>query len=331
MQKIEKLRVLLEEEGVCAAGIARATTVDETEWQHFLRWLSEGKHAGMHYMENHQETRKDPRRLLSGTKSIISVAFNYRQREAVKGIASYALGEDYHNVLRERLCRVVEQLSRFYGGKYRICIDSAPILERYWAVKCGIGSRSPLHGNIVVNGIGSMVFLAEILTTMEFEAAAYGKAFLLPEKPESIAGESMMANPCPTGALCKGGIVDSGRCINYLTIEHRGNWSPEEIELMSLPGARDAVFGCDICQRTDMSNLSSEPAIIPEFRRNPHLEEFISSLREEVETGRPSKPIKGFSLRKSPLGRTGRKGLMRNITREKKLTENCQETPDKSQ
>lgn len=272
----ELLGVLLKEAGAVKWGVAEAGPVDGEEWSLFERWLARGWHAGMQYMERYPEIRRDPRLLLDGARSIISVAFNYRQHNPFRGLATYALGRDYHKVLRRRLKPVVSRMKEIYGGGWRVCIDSAPVLERYWAVRAGVGHRSPVHGNIVVPGVGSMVFLAEIVTTL-----------VLPPSSESRSPEGYYARGiCPSGALHPGGVVDAGQCINYLTIEHRGALSERERRLTA-----GVVFGCDKCQLSCPENQGEAPDVLPEFRPLPGLAEFLC--------GAPS----DFDLDASPIKR----------------------------
>ena len=310
----ERLTAWLKESGACAAGLARIHPVDNDEWSRYENWLREGKHAEMTYMERNLDVRKNPGLLLEGSKTLISIAFNYRQTNPLQGeVATYALGEDYHESLRKRLQEVVSKMQREFGGEYRICIDSAPLLERYWALEAGIGERSPLHGNITVAGVGSMVFLAEIITTIEFDKSLYGKPLFLPENTKATDASAFREYPCPTGALGPDGTIDSGRCINYLTIEHRGEWTAEQRELMCRPGSRNVIFGCDLCLLADRLNSPPAADCIPELAYNENLGEYLSRLKDEAESGCPAKPTPGFSLRRSPLGRAGRKALIRNF------------------
>ena len=150
----EEIRKILLEGGACAVGFAKAAEVDPGEWELFEEWLSRGRHAGMEYMRNHPQIRRDPRLLLEGANSIISIAFNYRGDTAPNSpVASYALGDDYHDVLRDLLNRCLNSFPTDAG--YRICIDSAPILERYWARKAGVGFIGD-NGALIVPGAGSM-------------------------------------------------------------------------------------------------------------------------------------------------------------------------------
>ena len=282
----EKLATLLKENGAVAFGSAPAQPVDEKDWTRFQRWLDKGYNAGMAYMENYPEIRRDPRRLLEGARTVISMAFNYRQPNPFQGIATYALGRDYHKVLRRRLKSVVKELSDEFGGQWRICIDSAPILERYWALKCGIGFRSPVHGNIVVPKVGSMVFLAELITTLECDLKGTVSSDNVVEA-SAVYERDAGSDVCPTGALQSDGTVDSNRCINYLTIEKREPLSDEEREMCG-----HAVFGCDICQRVCSENKSPYPGVLPEFTPMPGLEDFLNGEKGE------------FELKDSPLVRS---------------------------
>lgn len=280
-----RLSSLLEESGAVAFGAAEAKPVEDSDWRRFQSWLESGFHAGMAYMENYPEIRRDPRMLLQDASTVISIAYNYRQPNPYRGVATYALGRDYHKVLRRLLKGVVRRISEEFGGAWRICIDSAPILERYWAERCGVGRRSDVHGNIIVPGVGSMVFLAELITTHRIENLSFQKYVASAAERQGCDGPAL----CPTGALQPGGMVDSRRCINYLTIEKREELSPEEELLRG-----DAVFGCDICQRACRENRGECIEVMPEFKPLPGLGEF---LRGESS---------GFDLQVSPLSRSRR-------------------------
>ena len=298
----QKLSLLLELSGACAFGTAPAAEVPEEEWRLFEAWLEAGMHAGMTYMERHKELRRDPRLLLEGAKTVISTAFNYRQPNPYPAIATYALGEDYHIVIRKRLKSVVRCLKEEFGGEYRICVDSAPITERYWAQKCGVGSRSPVSGTIMVPTVGSMVFLAEILTTLDiphFNSTPYNKY----ESESAVSeknGSAGVSPKCPAGALLHGGTVDARRCVNYLTIEHQGEFTPEQLKLLDTPGVKGKVFGCDVCQLACPSNSSAPIPVISEFQPLTELPDYIEVLK----SGSPAPP----GMKKSPLYRKIRSG-----------------------
>ena len=296
MELNERLSEVLEETGAVAFGISPLHPVEDQEWKYFLRWIDAGMHAGMKYMENYPEIRRDPRLLIPGAQSIISIAFNYRQPNPFSGIATYALGKDYHKAIRRRLKKVVGAVKQEFGGEWRICIDSAPVLERYWARKCGVGERSGIHGNIIVPGVGSMVFLAELVTTLPLEP--YSSHFFETNRdtPETIEDPLSDCTVCKNGALQPGGLLDSCRCINYLTIEHKGEFDDDQKKL-----AGQSIFGCDRCLRIAPENRLPAPPVIAELSPMPLLKEFLSG--EEVD----------FNLSESPLGRCDHTNLRRRI------------------
>lgn len=284
MTPSEKLHLLLKENGAVAFGAAPACEVDPQDWERFQRWIAEGRHAGMTYMENYPAIRRNPALLLEGARTVISIAFNYRQHNPIKGLATYALGHDYHKVLGKRLKNVVREMRDEFEGEWRVCIDSAPILERYWAMKCRVGYRSTRHGNIVVPGVGSMVFLAELITTLPPEM--FPNRNPLPESyPEDCEQGKQV---CPTGALMPGGMVDARRCINYLTIEKREPLTSQERQMVG-----EVIFGCDICQRSCRYNRDNNPEVLPEFSPMDGLEDFLKGRNPE------------FPLSQSPLKRFG--------------------------
>lgn len=247
---IEKLRAA----GAIAVGICEIGNVPEEHMESLRTWLSTGMNAGMGYMGNHEELRRDPRGLLEGARSIVSMAYPYAESKrpaSLPQIASYAFGEDYHDLLRRRLTKAAEELESLYGGEYRICIDSAPVFERYWAERSGVGRRCD-NGLIAVKGYGTRVLLAEIITTLEIEKAAFTQG-----EDSGIQNDNIMdiclhcgacRRACPAGALQMDSRVDARRCLSYLTIEHRGDWDAEGVEAMKTPAGRNTLFGCDICQ-----------------------------------------------------------------------------------
>ena len=220
-----------------AVGLAEAGPVEAEAWERFERWLERGGAAGMEYMGRHREIRRDSRLLLEGGKTIITTAFSYFQErerpEALPLVSAYAYGKDYHDVIRKRMRKALEGLE----GEFRICVDSAPILERYWARKSGLG-RIGRNGMVIVEGAGNQVFLAEIVTTLELDADQPA------EGDCGSCGRCLRA--CPTGALGEEGI-ECGRCLSYLTIEHRGEWDETGRLAMATPAGRRTLYGCDRC------------------------------------------------------------------------------------
>lgn len=230
----ESIRQLCLEAGACAVGFARVETLPEEANRRFEQWLTSGRNAGMAYMANYADIRSNPDLLLPGAKTLISCAFAY----STPGIrrhplfADYAVGSDYHEVLRKALTPVAERLNDESVGT-RICIDTAPLRERFWAVRAGVGFMG-LNNMLIVPGVGSRVFLAEILWTGDVEPD-------ISRENESCEGCGACMRACPGGALDGTGSVDASRCMSYLTIEHRGALPAD----LRLPGR---IYGCDVCQ-----------------------------------------------------------------------------------
>lgn len=229
------------EGGAAAVGFASAGPVSEDEDRRLRGWLAAGHHAGMAWMERHADLRRDLDNVLLSTRTVISLAFPYapeRERPSdLPYLSRYAYGRDYHEAIRSLLTAVLEQTGIL--SSCRLCIDSAPVSERFWAIRAGIGYRGD-NGALIVPGIGPEVFLAEILTTIEFEPDS-------PSNAECLhCGVCLRA--CPTGALQADGTIDCRSCISYLTIEHRGLWTdPDAIAAMNTPAGRNSLFGCDRC------------------------------------------------------------------------------------
>lgn len=297
----EHIRSIFLERGASAVGFATAEKVPDEEWNHFQSWIDSGRNAGMDYMNNYPDLRRDPTQLFPGTKTVIVLAFNYtpavKRNNTFGTVASYAYYPDYHKSIRKMLKNT---LSEFFGNRqdisWRICIDSAPVLERFWAVKSGIGFRGD-NGMIIVPGVGSRVFLAEILTGLPLE----------PDSPlEKDCGHcSRCSEACPGKALQPGGTIDCRRCISYLTIEHRGQWDKIGTEVMNTPQGKNTIFGCDRCIEVCPWNSPAPHSI---FRPLP---EVLSLTKESVKALDES----GFrsQLGDTPLFRAGYDGIRRNI------------------
>lgn len=285
--------------GFDACGIAQVATAD-TEALFFDRWLKEGNHAGMAYMENHREIRLNPAGLVEGAKTVISVALNYYPEQKLPPeaphIAYYAYGKDYHFVIKEMLNELWSAVTgQTDTGTARFFTDSAPILERYWAWKAGLGWIGK-NTNLIIPGKGSFFFLGEIVTSLEADH------YDMPQK-DRCGSCSRCLEACPTEALEGPRHLNARKCLSYLTIENRGEIPAEQAACLG-----NRLYGCDTCQEVCPWNRFARPTRIEAFRPAPAL----LSLRKE--------DLKGFSreeynriFAKSAVKRAKYEGLIRNI------------------
>lgn len=249
--------------GFSHVGLAPAEPVPDACMAYYEQWLREGRHGGMGYMERHIPLRRDPRLLLPGARTVVSLAMSYNpgSQPTQRGIAWYAQGRDYHDVIRERLKLLASHLS-LPAPAYRICVDTAPILERYWAWRCGLGWTGR-HTQLVIPHEGSAFFLCELLVTTE--ADAYDRP-LTRDWSEGMCGRCRRCTEaCPTGALSDAGF-DARRCLSYLTIEHRGDL-PETVR----PHLQECFYGCDRCLQACPHLSHATPSPVGEFRPSPLL------------------------------------------------------------
>lgn len=227
--------------GAYACGVVRAMPVTAEAVARYEEWLADGNAGNMDYLGRYGEVRRDPRLLLDGegARTLIVTLFAYQDNvhpaEGVPYIAHYALGQDYHDVLRRRLRTVIGQLRPRFGGKWRVCVDSAPLMERYWTARAGLGVIGD-NGCLIVPGVGANFFIATIVTTaqMPTDDPVEGTSHCL--------GCGRCVRACPTGALRGDGSVDARRCISYLTIESHDD-IPADIP------TGNTLYGCDVCRR----------------------------------------------------------------------------------
>lgn len=246
------------ESGFYAVGVARAGKVRADVGQLRERWLENGLHGCLGYMERYSDLRGDPRLLMPGCRSVIVMAMPYYdatpQAPGAARIARYARGDDYHEVLRELAAPVAAVIGDM-GFATRICVDTAPIAERYWAVEAGVGFIGR-NSTLIIPDAGSWFFLCEILTDAEFPA----------DEPCRLTciGCDRCVKACPAQAILPGPLVDARRCLSCLTIEYRGDF-PDDISL------GDRVFGCDTCQQVCPHNASPVHTAVDRFMMRQQL------------------------------------------------------------
>jgi len=286
--------------GFLSCGISKAVFLEE-EATKLENWLNDGNHGKMKYMENHFDMRLDPRKLVPDAKSVISLSYNYfnenlqKDKEAPK-ISKYAYGNDYHKVIKEKLKILFKELQKEFGDiNGRVFIDSAPIMEKAWAAKSGLGWIGK-NTNLISQKVGSFYFLAEIIVDLEFEY----------DSPVTDHCGSCTAciDSCPTGALVKPYEIDASKCISYLTIELKDE-IPSEFN-----GKMDNwAFGCDVCQDICPWNRFSRKHNEPLF--NPNQEMMKMGKKEWEELTEETFEV---IFKNSAVKRTKYKGLKRNIS-----------------
>ena len=290
-----------------AAGFSRAgiaTLAASTTGKAYARWIDEGGHAGMEYLSRHAELRQDPRTLLPAARSVLCVALDYAPQadrletgspsDFWQGVARYARGQDYHDSMRERLGKVKVAIeTEVPGVEARICVDTAPILEREWAARAGLGAVGK-NTNLLHPDAGSFFLLAELLLSLD----------LAPDLPVAdLCGScTRCLEACPTGAL-SAYRLESSRCISYWTIEQRGDIPPGIRAAMG-----EWVFGCDICQEVCPWNGDPVGELAAEFMTPPVRQELSLASVLAGEEGE-LRPL----LRSTPLLRPKADGLKRNV------------------
>lgn len=281
--------------GASAVGVAKVEPVSEQIMESYRQWIAEGYNGEMKYLDRYFEIRQNPALLLPGARSIIVMAFNYYphtfQRPDAPQFAYYAYGRDYHEVVRERLTEFAGIIQQQCGGTTRVCVDTAPLFERYWAEKAGVGIRG-LNSQLIIPGKGSYFFLGEILTTVDFEADT-------PLNGDCGRCGACMRK-CPAGAISTDGVVDASKCLSYMTIEYRGAF-PEGTSL------GNHVYGCDDCQKACPHNQGAIPTDIEEFRPS---EAFLALNRQSLASLDYEKF--NYLFRHSAVKRTKLAGLLRN-------------------
>jgi epoxyqueuosine reductase len=258
----KQIKDIAYELGFMFCGISKADFLSE-DAPKLEKWLREGKHGKMQYMENHFDMRLDPRLLVPGSKSVVSLIYNYfpsqTQRTDSFKISKYAYGQDYHFVLKEKLKQFLEEIQIQIGEvDGRVFVDSAPVMDKAWAKKAGLGWIGK-NSNLIHPKKGSFFFIAELIIDLE----------LIPDGPiRDYCGTcTKCIDACPTEAIVKPYVVDGSKCISYLTIELKDEILPEEFASKM----NDWVFGCDICQDVCPWNRFSTPHAEPLFQAKENL------------------------------------------------------------
>ncbi|MEE4177695.1 MAG: tRNA epoxyqueuosine(34) reductase QueG [Bacteroides sp.] len=289
--------------GFSACGIASAEKFREHK-QPLKSWLSEGMHGAMGYMENHLEKRLDPRLLVPGARSVVVVALNYfppafQHPESPYIVSKYAYGKDYHFILKEKLQQLLEILKkREPAHQGRVFTDSAPVLERGWAVKAGLGWTGK-NGCLIIPRKGSFFFLGELITNIELQPD-------IPFEKDLCGNCTLCMEACPTGALISPGKLDARKCISYLTIELK---SPVPEPFRGKMKGR--IFGCDICQDVCPHNRFAVPTDETGFLPLEPIRNWKAEQWENMEPVTFNQMVKKAA---SPMGRVTYSKIMDNIS-----------------
>ncbi len=285
--------------GFSHCGIAKAEFL-EAEAPKLEEWLKRSYQGEMHYMENHFDMRLDPRILVPDAKSVISLTYNYytdqKQNEDAPRISKYAYGEDYHHVVKDKLKILLRNMQETIGDINGRCfVDSAPVMERAWASKAGIGWIGK-HSLLINKTQGSFFLLAEIIVDAELEYDA-------PFATDHCGTCTACMDACPTGAIVENKVVDGSKCISYFTIELK-----DAIPTSYKAQFDDWMFGCDICQDVCPWHRFSKQHNEPKFTPNPKL--LAMNRREWQEI---TKDVFNELFQKSAVKRTKYEGLKRNL------------------
>jgi len=281
-----------------SCGVSKAGFLEQ-EAPRLEDWLNKNRNGEMHYMENHFDKRLDPTLLVPGAKSVVSLLLNYypeeTQREDAYKISKYAYGTDYHFVIRDKLKEFLEAIRAHIGEvDGRAFVDSAPVLDKAWAAKSGLGWVGK-NSNLLTKQVGSFFFIAELIIDLELEY----------DTPVTDHCGSCTAciDACPTQAIVDPYVVDGSKCISYFTIELKN-----EIPDYAKGKMDDWMFGCDVCQDVCPWNRFSRPHKEPLFNPKPELLQYSKKEWKEL-----TQEVFSEIFKKSPVKRTKFSGLKRNI------------------
>lgn len=284
--------------GFLSCGISKAGFLEE-EAPRLEKWLNQNMHGEMQYMENHFDKRLDPTKLVEGARSVISLLLNYYPNDVQNPdsykISKYAYGTDYHFVIKDKLKHLLHFIQEEIGEVHgRAFVDSAPVLDKAWAAKSGLGWIGK-NSNLLTQQVGSFYFIAELIVDLDLEYDA--------PVTDHCGTCTACIDACPTQAIVAPYVVDGSKCISYFTIELK-NEIPTEFK----GKFDDWMFGCDVCQDVCPWNRFSKPHNEPLFDPNPELVSFSKKDWEEI-TDVVFKKV----FQKSAVKRTKLAGLKRNI------------------
>lgn len=284
--------------GFISCGISKAEFLEE-EAPHLENWLKKNMNGEMTYMENHFDKRLDPTKLVPDSKSVISLLLNYfpseiQTSESYK-ISKYAYGTDYHFVIKDKLKQLMEFISEEIGDVHgRAFVDSAPVLDKAWAAKSGLGWIGK-HSNLLTKQLGSFYFIAELILDLDLEYDSL--------VTDHCGSCTACIDACPTNAIVADKVVDGSKCISYFTIELKN-----EIPISERGKFDDWMFGCDICQDVCPWNRFSKPHNEPLFNANPEMLSMTKKDWEEI-----TEDVFQKIFKNSALKRTKFSGLKRNV------------------
>jgi epoxyqueuosine reductase len=284
--------------GFLSCGISKAGFLEE-EAPRLENWLNQNMNGQMSYMENHFDKRLDPTKLVEGAKSVISLLLNYypselQNPEAYK-ISKYAYGQDYHHVIKEKLKELLFFIQAEIGEvSGRAFVDSAPVLDKAWAAKSGLGWIGK-NSNLITQKAGSFYFIAELIVDLDLE---YDTA-----TTDHCGSCTACIDACPTEAIVAPYVVDGSRCISYFTIELKDNL-PQEMK----GKFDDWMFGCDVCQDVCPWNRFSKPHSEPLLKASPEILKFSKSDWDEITHDTFQQVFKNSALKRSKF-----EGVLRNI------------------
>ncbi|APD07677.1 epoxyqueuosine reductase [Flavobacteriaceae bacterium UJ101] len=300
MQSKAKYSQLIKEKalslGFLNCGISKAGFLEE-EAPRLEKWLNENRFGEMSYMQNYFDKRLDPTKLVEGSKSVISLLYNYYPHETQKDntykVAKYAYGEDYHHIVKKKVWELLHFIQEEIGEvEGRAFVDSAPVLEKAWASKSGLGWQGK-NGNLISKKVGSFFFLAELVIDLDLEYDS--------PTTDHCGSCKKCIEACPTDAIIEPYVVDGSKCISYFTIELKD-------EIPQGNQFEDWMFGCDICQDVCPWNRFSKPHDEEKFLPHTDLLHYDKKQWEEI-----TEDVFRTIFKKSAVKRTKFKGLERNI------------------